>query len=178
MRGHRLMLSLIVVALIVPIALVSAQNTLTPNITITNVSLLGNGSDFYSVDLEEGSWTVLVVSDSFWGMLFRVEVSLDSDMSNILDEAQGAGNLGVSVNFNIDSDRLVYIRVTEIGGQSGFYSIGWFEYIYCIIGCLDHSDSCIGVCGWCHLQEESPSNGCSGRNSNCGSGSCNPRKIP
>ncbi|MDF1537311.1 MAG: hypothetical protein P1Q69_00180 [Candidatus Thorarchaeota archaeon] len=127
MRGYRLILGLIVVALIVPTTLVTAQNTLTPNSSIENVSLFGNGNAFYSVDLETGDWTVLVISDAFWGMQFRVEVSLDSDMSTILNEAQGAGNQGVSVNFNLDSDRLVHIRVTEIGGQSGFYSVGVYD---------------------------------------------------
>lgn len=136
LRGYRLLLTLAAVMLLVPVTLASAQGTLTPNSTLQNVSLMGNGNKQYSITLESGSWTVIVSSDAFWGMQFRVEVSLQSDMSNALVDVQGAGDQGVSAKFQIDSSGLVYIRVTEIGGQSGFFSIGVYDDLNAFIASM------------------------------------------
>jgi len=117
------------ILLLISVTMVDAQtaNNLIPNNPSTNQDMVENGEALYSADLDEGTWTVVASCDSFWDMQFRIEVSLYSNMSDVLAEGQGSGDQGVSVEFSLDEPKLVYIRIEEIGGDSGFYEIGVYD---------------------------------------------------
>lgn len=133
MLGRRLILSLLIVALIVPISCVSAQNSLTPNETQSTVHMSMGGGKLYVADLEAGSWTVIISSSSFWEMQFTIKVSLESDLSVLIAEVEGVAGQGVSLTFELDSSAEVYIRVDEIAVESGYYDIGVYNGLNAVV---------------------------------------------
>jgi hypothetical protein len=108
---------------------VSAQATLVPNVTRTNEHL-GLGSESYVADLDAGHWTVVLSSDSFWGLEVLITVSRDlPGLDVIAVSGNGTGHFPV-VDFTLTTNETVYIRVrdnTVYATGSGFFDIGVYD---------------------------------------------------
>ncbi|MFX0107906.1 MAG: hypothetical protein ACFE7R_06470 [Candidatus Hodarchaeota archaeon] len=119
--------SLLVLILVSP---VNAQSNLEPNVTRTNEHIWGYESATYEASLTSGTWTVIVTSDSFWGLKVRLTVAYDLFFTDIIAQnGDTAGNYP-SIEFELDDDAIVYIMVEEnsvYGDTSGFYDIGVYD---------------------------------------------------
>ena len=130
MRRAVVLLFVLAILALVLISPVTAQSNLEPNETRTMEHIWGGESVTYVTSLTEGHWTVIVTSDSFWGLEIRILVASDSSFTDIIAEnGLTTGNFP-SLEFDLSSDTTVYIRLEEnsvYGDSSGFYDIGVFD---------------------------------------------------
>ncbi len=109
---------------------VTAQSNLEPNVPRTMEHLWGSEHVTYDASLTAGHWTVIVTSDAFWGLQLRIEVASDSSFTDIIAEnGLSTGNFP-SIEFDLSSDTIVYIRLEEnsvYGDTSGFFDIGIYD---------------------------------------------------
>ena len=109
--------------MLILIGTVSAQANLVANTPRTSEHLW-SGSNSYVADLEAGHWTVIVDTESFWGLQVKIIVAEDSMFSTVIAEsATETGNFP-SIDFTLDTNSTDYIRVTENSvyhDTSGFY---------------------------------------------------------
>lgn len=129
MNGRRLTLGILLVSLFLLIGTVSAQSSLVANIPRTNEHI-GLGVENYVADLEAGHWTVVVDSDSFWGLEVLITVYSDPVHTDVIAvSGSGTGNYP-QVDFTLTTNDTVYIRVSEnsvYSDTSGFFTIGVYD---------------------------------------------------
>ncbi len=129
MNRRRLTFGILLASLFLLVGTVSAQANLVANIPRTNEHI-GLGVENYVADLEAGHWTVIVDSDSFWGLEVLITVYSDSVHTNVIAvSGNGTGNYP-QVDFTLTTNDTVYIRVSEnsvYSDTSGFYSIGVYD---------------------------------------------------
>ena len=130
MRKPHLILALtVVLSMSFLIGTVSAQANLVANTPRTNEHLFG-GSNSYVADLEAGHWTVIVDTDSFWGLQVKLTIAEDSGFSTIIAESGTEVGNFPSIDFTLNTNSTVYIRVSENSvyhDTSGFYSVGVYD---------------------------------------------------
>ncbi|TFF67542.1 hypothetical protein EU520_01445, partial [Candidatus Thorarchaeota archaeon] len=90
------------------------------------------GTGYYFANLSAGSWTVVVKSDSFWGMSFTIAVS-DANTSAILAETPAPSENDASLQFALEEDAVVNIVVEEVAGEGGFFDIGVYDDFNAIV---------------------------------------------
>ncbi|MHA1769501.1 MAG: hypothetical protein ACTSV3_06565 [Candidatus Thorarchaeota archaeon] len=129
-KTRRTTFSILFLCGILLVGTVSAQASLVPNVPRTDEHLGFSPSNLYVATLEAGHWTVIVSSDSFWGLEVKITVSWDSSSSNaIAVSGNGTGNYP-RVDFTLSSNATVYILVSEnsvYGDTSGMYDIGVYD---------------------------------------------------
>ena len=119
-----------IVSLFILIGTVSAQASLVANITREDEHVWGGGSNDYVTDLDEGHWTIVVNSDSFWDLEVKISVATDSGYSNVIAESGTDYGNYPRVDFDLASTSTVYIRVSEnsvYSDTSGLYRIGVYD---------------------------------------------------
>jgi hypothetical protein len=130
MKAERLALCVFILAIFILVGTASAQSSLVANVPRDTQHIWGNESTNYAADLEAGHWTVVVNSDSFWGLEVKITVATDSGYTNILAESgTDTGNFP-RVAFTLDTNGTVYIRVSENSvyhDTSGYYKIGVYD---------------------------------------------------
>jgi len=129
-RKSLLLVSCFVVTMFVLIGTVSAQASLVANIERTDEHVWGGGTNHYVADLEAGHWTVVVDTESFWGLEVKITVATDSGYTNIVAESGTDYGNYPQVDFDLATNTTVYIGVTEnsvYSDTSGFYSIGVYD---------------------------------------------------
>ena len=130
MRKPHLILALtVVLSMLFLIGTVSAQANLVANTPRTNEHL-SSGSNTYVADLEAGHWTVIVDTDSFWGLQVKITIAEDSEFSNVIAESGTETGNFPSIAFTLNTNSTVYIRVSENSvyhDTSGFYSVGVYD---------------------------------------------------
>jgi hypothetical protein len=101
-----------------------------PNVPRTS-EYLGIGPDnTYVADLEAGHWTVVVDTESFWGLEVLITVSRDLTSTDLIAVSGTETGNFPTIDFTLDSNETVYIRVSEnsvYGETSGFYEIGVYD---------------------------------------------------
>lgn len=129
-RRQLLLLTSIVLSLFVLVGTVSAQSSLVANITRTDEHVWGGNTNDYVAELDAGHWTVVVDTESFWGLEVKITVATDSGYTDIIAESGTDYGNYPSVDFDLTSNRTVYIGVTEnsvYSDGSGFYDIGVYD---------------------------------------------------
>ncbi len=127
-RRQTILLASFIVSLFILLVTVSAQGNLVANITRENEHLWTSNS--YTADLEAGHWTVVVNSDSFWGLEVKITVATDSAYTDVIAESGTDYGNYPRVDFDLASASTVYIRVSEnsvYSDTSGFYRIGVYD---------------------------------------------------
>lgn len=128
-KPHLILILTVVLSMLFLIGTVSAQANLVANTPRTSEHLW-SGSNSYVADLDTGHWTVIVDMESFWGLQVKITVAEDSMFSTVIAEsATETGNFP-SIDFTLDTNSTVYIRVTENSvyhDTSGFYSVGVYD---------------------------------------------------
>ncbi|MHA1864370.1 MAG: hypothetical protein ACTSWA_11425 [Candidatus Thorarchaeota archaeon] len=129
-KPYLILLSTIVLSMLFLMGTASAQSDLVANIPRTDEHIWGATSNSYVADLEEGHWTVIVDSDSFWDLQVKLTIAEDSSFSTVIAEsATEVGNFP-RVDFTLNASSTVYIRVSENSvyhETSGFYKIGVYD---------------------------------------------------
>ena len=129
-RKSLLLVSCFVVTMFVLMGTVSAQASLVANIERTDEHVWGGGTNDYVADLEAGHWTVVVDTESFWGLEVKITVATDSGYTNIIAVSGDDYGNYPQVDFDLATNTTVYIGVTEnsvYSDTSGFYSIGVYD---------------------------------------------------
>ena len=123
-RKSLLLVSCLVVMMFVLVTTVSAQASLVANIERTDEHVWGGNTNHYVADLEAGHWTVIVDTESFWGLEVKITVATDSGYTSIIAESGTDYGNYPQVDFDLASNTTVYIGVTEnsvYSDTSGFY---------------------------------------------------------
>lgn len=129
-RRQVLLMASFLVSLFILVGTVSAQASLVANITRDDEHIWGGDSNSYVADLDEGHWTIVVNSDSFWDLEVKITVATDSGYSNVIAESGTDYGNYPRVDFDLASTATVYIRVSEnsvYSDTSGFYRIGVYD---------------------------------------------------
>ncbi|MFW9794159.1 MAG: hypothetical protein ACFFEE_07655 [Candidatus Thorarchaeota archaeon] len=129
-RRHPLLLSCVFILLFIMMGTVSAQASLVANIERTSEHVSGGDTNHYVADLEAGHWTIVVDTESFWGLEVKITVATDSGYTNIITESGTDYGNYPTVDFDLASNSTVYIGVTEnsvYSDTSGFYDIGVYD---------------------------------------------------
>ena len=131
MRRYHLLIGLtFLITGLLLVGVVSAQANLVPNIPRTSEHIGIGPDNTYVADLEAGHWTVVVDTESFWGLEVLITVSRDLSATDIIAvSGTDTGNFP-TVDFTLASNDTVYIRVSEnsvYGETSGFYEIGVYD---------------------------------------------------
>jgi len=79
-------------------------------------------SQEYYIDAPEGNLRVKVSWDSLWEMDLNLTVSKNEDFSDIIGDSDSPKNKDEFVNFKLNKEMTIYIKVEAIEG-SGFYRI-------------------------------------------------------
>ncbi len=128
-KPHLILVLTVVLSMLFLIGTVSAQANLVANTPRTNEHLF-SGSNSYVADLEAGHWTVIVDTDSFWGLQVKITIAEDSEFSNVIAESGTETGNFPSIAFTLNTNSTVYIRVSENSvyhDTSGFYSVGVYD---------------------------------------------------
>ena len=128
-KPHLILVLTVVLSMLFLIGTVSAQANLVANTPRTNEHLF-SGSNSYVADLEAGHWTVVVDTDSFWGLQVKITIAEDSGFSTIIAESGTEVGNFPSIAFTLNTNSTVYIRVSENSvyhDTSGFYSVGVYD---------------------------------------------------
>jgi hypothetical protein len=129
-RRQLLLMTCFVLSMFVLVGTVSAQASLVANITRTDEHVWSGGTNDYVADLEAGHWTVVVDTESFWGLEVKITVATDSGYTTIIAESGTDYGNYPQVDFDLASNTTVYIGVTEnsvYSDTSGFYDIGVYD---------------------------------------------------
>ncbi|MFW9768432.1 MAG: hypothetical protein ACFFF9_01065 [Candidatus Thorarchaeota archaeon] len=129
-RKSLLLISCLVVALFAFVGTVSAQASLVANIERTDEYVYGGNTNHYVADLEAGHWTVVVDTESFWGLEVKITVATDSGYTSIIAESGTDYGNYPQVDFDLAANTTVYIGVTEnsvYSDTSGSYDIGVYD---------------------------------------------------
>ncbi|MFX1559401.1 MAG: hypothetical protein ACFFBL_02325 [Promethearchaeota archaeon] len=129
-RRQILLMATFMVSLFILVGTVSAQASLVANITREDENIFGGDSNSYVADLDEGHWTVVVNSDSFWDLEVKITVATDSGYSNVIAESGTDYGNYPRVDFDLASASTVYILVSEnsvYSDTSGFYRVGVYD---------------------------------------------------
>ncbi len=128
-RAPVLLFTYAILALVV-VSPVAAQSNLEPNVPRTMEHIWFSEPETYVASLTAGHWTVIVTTDSFWGLQIRIDVATDSSFTNIIAENGLDNGNFPSIEFDLSSDTTIYIRLEEnsvYGDTSGFYDIGVYD---------------------------------------------------
>lgn len=128
-KPHLILVLTVVLSMLFLIGTVSAQANLVANTPRTSEHLF-SGSNSYVADLEAGHWTVIVDTDSFWGLQVKITIAEDSGFSTIIAESGTEVGNFPSIDFTLNTNSTVYIRVSENSvyhDTSGFYSVGVYD---------------------------------------------------
>jgi hypothetical protein len=87
MNKRQLTLVIMLVSMYLLVGVVSAQANLVANTPRDNQHIWGSESVLYTADLEAGHWTVVVASDSFWGLEVKITIARDSLYTDIIAES-------------------------------------------------------------------------------------------
>jgi hypothetical protein len=129
-RRQALLMGSFIVVLFILLGTVSAQASLVANVTREDEHVFSGGSNSYAADLEEGHWTVIVNSDSFWDLEVKITIATDSAYTNVIAESGTDYGNYPRVDFDLTSNSTVYISVSEnsvYSDTSGFYRIGVYD---------------------------------------------------
>jgi hypothetical protein len=130
MNRRRLTFGILLVSLFLLVGTVSAQSSLVANIPRTSEHIWSSSDNNYVADLDAGHWTVVVDTESFWGLEVLITVSRDLSSTDIIAESGTETGNFPTVDFTLASNETVYIRVSEnsvYGETSGFYEIGVYD---------------------------------------------------
>ena len=130
MNKQRLTLGIMLISLFLLIGTVSAQSNLVHNVPRTSEHIGIGADNTYVADLEAGHWTVVLDTDSFWGLEVLITVSRDLSSTDIIAVSGTETGNFPTVDFTLASNETVYIRVSEnsvYGETSGFYEIGVYD---------------------------------------------------
>ena len=130
MKAKKLTLAILLLSAFMLIGTVSAQSSLVANNPRDSQHIWGGESNDYVADLEDGHWTVVVSSDSFWDIQVKITVASDSSYTNVIAESGNETGNFPRVDFTLATNDTVYIRVRENSvyhDTSGYYSIGVYD---------------------------------------------------
>ena len=129
-RRQAFLIASFIVSLFILVGTVSAQASLVANVTREDEHVWGGDSNSYVADLDEGHWTVIVNSDSFWDLEVKITVATDSGYTNVIAESGTETGNFPRVDFELASASTVYILVSEnsvYSDSSGFYRVGVYD---------------------------------------------------
>ncbi|MFW9926092.1 MAG: hypothetical protein ACFFDM_04915, partial [Candidatus Thorarchaeota archaeon] len=86
-RRHPILLTCFVLSMVLLVGTVSAQSSLVVNITRTYEHVWGGNTNDYVAELDAGHWTVVVDTESFWGLEVKITVATDSGYTNVIAES-------------------------------------------------------------------------------------------